>query len=193
MIFKKGNTLGFQKGNTLGKIHKGRDAFWMRGKKMSESTKEKLRLINTGRKISEEQKEKLRRANTGKKHSEETRRKMRASQQKVTQEGRRKGWNVRMFGAENPQWKGGVTPLYRIIRKSKEYDLWRTAVFIRDNRTCIWCGSKDKIEADHIKPFSLFPELRFAIDNGRTLCHDCHRKTETYGNRKNAGFRKVSI
>jgi len=81
-------------------------------------------------------------------------------------------------------WKGGLTPLYKIIRNSEEYKLWRMSVFIRDNRTCIWCGSKKDIQADHIKRFADYPELRFAIDNGRTLCKECHKTTETYGNRK---------
>jgi 5-methylcytosine-specific restriction endonuclease McrA len=90
-------------------------------------------------------------------------------------------------GDKHPCWKGGVTPLNHKIRKSFEYQLWRTAVFERDNYTCIWCGAKCGdgknviLNADHIKPFSLFPELRFAIDNGRTLCRDCHRTTETWG------------
>ena len=92
---------------------------------------------------------------------------------------------------KNPAWKGGITPMNKIIRKSREYKLWRQAVFERDDYTCIWCGKKFikgvtgrvMIHADHIKPFALFPELRFAIDNGRTLCIDCHRKTDTYGGR----------
>lgn len=86
-------------------------------------------------------------------------------------------------GGNHYSWKGGVTPINKVIRKSVEYKLWRSAVFARDNYTCIWCGSKDNIKADHIKPFALYPELRFAIDNGRTLCDRCHRTTDTYGNK----------
>ena len=41
-------------------------------------------------------------------------------------------------------------------------------------------GKTVTLNADHIKPFAYFPELRFAIDNGRTLCVDCHKKTDTY-------------
>jgi len=86
-------------------------------------------------------------------------------------------------GNRNCNWRGGVTPINEKIRKSIEYKLWRKAVYERDNYTCVWCGdnTSGNLNADHIKPFALFPELRFAIDNGRTLCKECHRKTETYG------------
>ena len=83
----------------------------------------------------------------------------------------------RMFGPRNPAWKGGITGWQHKIRTSWEYQLWRKAVLERDSRKCIWCGSTERLHADHIKPFSLFPELRFAIDNGRTLCQKCHFTT----------------
>ena len=84
-------------------------------------------------------------------------------------------------GENSSNWKGGVTPEIRRIRNSTEYSLWRTAVFQRDKYTCVWCGSKGNLNADHIKPFAYYPELRLAIDNGRTLCVACHKTTETYG------------
>lgn len=93
-------------------------------------------------------------------------------------------------GENNCNWKGGITPINQIIRHSLEYKLWRKAVFERDNYICIWCGARSGngkavvLHADHIKPFAYFPELRFAIDNGRTLCMECHKKTYTYGNHK---------
>lgn len=86
-------------------------------------------------------------------------------------------------GEKNYSWKGGITPINEKLRKSVDYKLWRKAVFERDNYQCIWGGKEhgNKLHADHIKRFADYPELRFAIDNGRTLCESCHRKTDTYG------------
>lgn len=97
-------------------------------------------------------------------------------------------WNkgkpfLKIRGKNHHHWKGGITNENHKIRTSLEYKLWRKAVFERDNWTCIWCGERGGIlNADHIKPFALFPELRFSIDNGRTLCKKCHLTTDTYGN-----------
>lgn len=92
-------------------------------------------------------------------------------------------------GEKNSNWKGGITPINRSIRTSMEYKWWRISVFERDNYTCVWCGARSGngkkvvLNADHIKPFALYPELRFAIDNGRTLCTPCHLSTDTYGSK----------
>ena len=68
------------------------------------------------------------------------------------------------------------------IRQSAKYKAWRTLVFERDDYTCRGCGQHGGyLHADHIKPFALYPELRFEVSNGRTLCVPCHKKTGTYG------------
>ena len=85
-------------------------------------------------------------------------------------------------GSDNNLWKGGITPLNLTIRKSLEYICWRKKVFSRDLYTCVKCGITNcELHAHHIKSFSLYPELRFDVDNGITLCPDCHRLTDNYG------------
>jgi 5-methylcytosine-specific restriction endonuclease McrA len=98
---------------------------------------------------------------------------------------------VKRYVAERAQWCSRAcrradpnkkSALHKRIRASVEYRAWRLAVFTRDDYTCQMCHTRGgTLQADHIKPFSLFPELRFEVDNGRTLCLDCHTKTETYG------------
>lgn len=81
-----------------------------------------------------------------------------------------------------PFWKGGLTAKHLLIRQSTEYKLWRKAVFECDNYTCQECGViGGRLNADHIKQFAYYPELRLEISNGRTLCEPCHRKTDTWG------------
>jgi len=115
----------------------------------------------------------------GKKHSEATLKKM-----SDAKKNKPAPWKS---GENCPWWKGGVSPINRKIRTSLVYKLWRTSVFERDGYACIWCGAKSGngkavvLNADHIKRFSDYPELRFAIDNGRTLCEPCHKTTETWG------------
>ena len=164
--------------------------------KHTEDTKEKISNKLKGRKLSTETKERMSRARMGRKFSVESRRKMSESAKRAGTGKWGKGkkrppfseeWRKKLGrkGARNNLWKGGVSSINLKIRASQEYKLWREAIFKRDNYQCIWGGKEHgtRLEADHIKPFSLYPELRFAIDNGRTLCKDCHRKTDTFGNK----------
>ena len=122
----------------------------------------------------------------GKLHSEDTRLKQSRAMKgrKLSQEHLRNLKLSARRGADCAAWRGGVTTENERLRKCSEYKLWRKSVFERDKYTCIFCGQHGgKLHADHIKPFAFFPELRFAIDNGRTLCEECHKKTDTYGGR----------
>lgn len=87
-------------------------------------------------------------------------------------------------GANHHLWRG---ELYNrnerhILMGQMEYRNWRRKVFLRDDFICQECGERGgKLNADHIKPWLHYPKLRFELSNGRTLCIDCHKQTETWG------------
>lgn len=76
-----------------------------------------------------------------------------------------------------------------MARKPNAYNQWRKAVFTRDGHKCVFCGSEEKLQSDHIKPFSTFKDLRYDVNNGRVLCASCHKKTDTYGGKQHLGKR----
>ena len=88
-------------------------------------------------------------------------------------------------GKNSNLWTGGVSSINRRIRASADFKNWRTKIFERDNYTCQYCKKRGGIELHphHIKPFAYYPELRFRVQNGVTLCKNCHKETDTYGKR----------
>ncbi len=73
-------------------------------------------------------------------------------------------------------WQNGLSNENHLIRNSVKYKGWAKAVKERDNYTCVICNKKGgELHSDHIQPFSLYPDLRFEISNGRTLCKPCHQ------------------
>jgi hypothetical protein len=55
--------------------------------------------------------------------------------------------------------------------------VFREAVFKRDEHKCVVCGLPGK-DSHHIMERRLFPDGGYYIDNGVTLCADCHMSAE---------------
>jgi len=99
-------------------------------------------------------------------------------------------------GSKNPNWKGGITPVYDLIRSSVKMHNWVLGVFKRDGFKCVRCGDSKggNLNAHHKKLFSvllseailIFKTMNqydaamsysplWDLGNGETLCVDCHK------------------
>ncbi len=113
-------------------------------------------------------------------HSEETKRKM-----SLAHMGKKgyTAWNKGkegLKGSLNPAWKGGITPSNKLERKRFRNTVLKL-VLERDNYTCQLCGERGvDLQVDHIQSWAEYIELRFSMDNCRTLCAKCHYKI-TFG------------
>lgn len=77
-------------------------------------------------------------------------------------------------GAASGGWRGGITP-ESLMQREQFRKTTRIAVMERDNYTCRICQTRGgDMHVDHIKRWADYPELRFDIDNCRTLCVSCH-------------------
>lgn len=156
------------KGRVFSEEHRAKLSDAHRGKKLSPLTDEHKR------KISESEKGRIpSRGMTGKSHSEEARRKI-----SIAGRGRNCSEETRLKRSASlrKHYKGN-----RLIDRGRregtwEYLEWRAAVFRRDNWTCQTCQKRGGfLQAHHIKSWAKYPDLRYVIDNGVTLCKNpCH-------------------
>lgn len=180
-----------------------KSALARKGKKLSKEHKEKIsKAYDYAKYVSPERNKKISQSLKGRKWTDEQR-KAKSDAMKgslpdhlmrpevIAKRGRKRR------GSNSNFWKDGRTKLVRQIKNLGLYKQWRKAVFERDNYTCQICDIRGSVELcpDHIKPFShilddnkittrkeaeMCEEL-WNVDNGRTLCHECHKKTDTYG------------
>ena len=156
-----------------------------KGKKISQEVRNKIRNSLLGRKQSEETKQKRSLALKGRVgnrkgilHTEETKLKMRVAAKRYS-------------NSNHYCWKGGVTKLKEKVRKNYKYKEWRKKIFKRDGWTCQDCGKrKCYLYSHHKKEFykiieqnsiktleqAISCEELWTLDNGVTLCKECHNK-----------------
>ena len=77
-------------------------------------------------------------------------------------------------GTRSNAWKDGLSMKRDRARLAPQLKEWREAIFERDNYLCQYCGQNGKLHAHHIKSWAEYPNLRFEVSNGLTLCIECH-------------------
>ncbi len=101
----------------------------------------------------------------------------------------KRAWNKGLRGLKNPSkglprlqvrgenawnWKGGLKGKNYLERRKFQSTIQKQ-VFERDDYTCQICGIRGvDLQVDHIQSWADYVELRFSIDNCRTLCAKCH-------------------
>lgn len=182
----------FEKGNKFGKINKGRKL--IEGQGFQKGHKPNKASFKIGHKIRNTGKTRFQKGSklwVGKKHREETKKKISEKQMGRTppksafKAGTPSPWKGKkrpeFAGEKHPNWKGGIS---RDKHGNMENLRWRADVFQRDNWTCQTCQKRGiYLEAHHIKSWANYPDLRYELENGVTLCRECHKLTNNYKGR----------
>lgn len=182
--------------------HKGKTT-WNKGLTKEDPRVQKYMHKKGEFKQSEAAKEKLRKIHKGKHHSPRTEFKkgqIAPMKGKKLSNERKKQMSIIMkgkfIGEKSPLWKGGISKLNNLIRCMPEYKQWKSDVLKRDNWTCQTCGKRGCILEVH-HSYELFKIIKeekintiidarncnkiWDINNGVTLCQECHNLTKKRG------------
>ena len=107
---------------------------------------------------------------------------------------------IKMMSGENsPFWKGDKVKIPRErYRECADYRNWRKSVFDRDCYTCQCCGARNGngksvvLASHHIENWATNEEKRYDIDNGVTLCDDCHVRFHSIYGKKNNNIEQLN-
>ena len=91
----------------------------------------------------------------------------------------KKGKNNPLYGktpSEDTRRKMSISSGGNGELNQKRYGMktWAKKVKEKDNRRCVYCGSNKKLHAHHILSKTKHPEWALFVNNGITLCHECH-------------------
>ena len=75
------------------------------------------------------------------------------------------------------------------IRGSREYRQWKRSVKQRDRNSCRVCSETVNLHAHHIRPLEQYPDFATELDNGITLCGNCH--TRLRGKEESTNLRTI--
>jgi hypothetical protein len=162
---KKGQKMPMSGRKKLSEIRKGKPSS-RKGAKLSDKTKQKIRLANIGKKLSEETKKKLSIAGKGRTAWNKGKRYSSPKQ------------SLKMKGSNNSNWKGGIS--YELYSIDWTDDL-RESIRKRDNHMCQECGIQQdeldgfhkKLDVHHID----YNKYNLSPSNLISLCKNCHAKT----------------
>jgi hypothetical protein len=165
----------------------------LKGRKKSPEHVEKVRLANIGQKRSPESRERMRQSRLGKATAEVTKAKLSEIMRLQWASGKRKCnftpeiWiknaerQRECTGPRHPAWIKDRSRLKSCLTsRSAAHLLWSRAVK-RRFKTCVLASLKNcsgRLEAHHIRSWTLHEKLRYDVDNGITLCHK-HHPTKT--------------
>lgn len=76
----------------------------------------------------------------------------------------------------HPNWKDNATVKQRGMRWTYEYRIWRQSILKRDNYLCQMpeCNKDYNLQVHHIETMKKSPDMIYNLDNGITLCKNCH-------------------